>query len=201
MSLINDALKRAREAQDQAAPPPPAPALRPVEPSQTARHGLGVMLPAALAVVALLVLLFVWQYSQRDTVRKAAGPRTSPAHQHTVQPPVTAPTVTSATAVAPAAAPQAAANAAGVAAPAQPAPAPASNVESNAPVVAVQPPPKPAPLRLQGIVFSPTSPSAMISGKTVYVGDKLGEMRVVAISQLSATLVGNGETNVLTFAQ
>jgi hypothetical protein len=41
----------------------------------------------------------------------------------------------------------------------------------------------------------------MISGKTVYVGDKLGEMRVVAISQLSATLVGNGETNVLTFAQ
>jgi hypothetical protein len=208
MSLINDALKRAREAQDQAAPPPPAPALRPVEPSQTARHGLGVMLPAALAVVALLVLLFVWQYSQRDTVRKAGGPTpentapvTSPAQQHAVQPPVTAPAATSVAAVPPAAAPQIATNPASVAAVAQPAPAPTANTESNALVVAVQAPPKPAPLRLQGIVFNPTSPSAMISGKTVYVGDKLGQMRVVAINQQSATLVGNGETNVLTFAQ
>lgn len=208
MSLINDALKRAREAQDQAAPPPPAPALRPVEPSQAARHGLGVMLPAALAVVALLVLLFVWQYSQRDSIRKAGAPTTentasvtSPAHQHAVQPSVTPPAVTSAAAAPAAAVPQTATNPAGVAAAAQPASAPTVNTESNAPAVAVQTPPKPAPLKLQGIVFNPTSPSAMISGKTVYVGDKLGEMRVVAINQISATLVGNGETNVLTFAQ
>jgi hypothetical protein len=37
----------------------------------------------------------------------------------------------------------------------------------------------------------------MIGGKTLFVGDRLGELRVVAITQDSATLAGAGQTNVL----
>jgi hypothetical protein len=59
------------------------------------------------------------------------------------------------------------------------------------------PVPGPAPLKLQAIVFHPTRPWAMISGKTLFVGDRLGEMELVAVGRESATLVGAGQTNVL----
>ena len=62
-------------------------------------------------------------------------------------------------------------------------------------------PPKPAPLRLQAIIFTPRRPSAMISGKTLFIGDKLGDLRVVAISKESAILAGTGQTNVLTLSE
>jgi hypothetical protein len=69
-------------------------------------------------------------------------------------------------------------------------------------VVPVVPPApvKPA-LRLQGIAYSPVRPAAMISGKTLFIGDKTGEWRVVAIDQESATLVSAGQTNILTLPQ
>ena len=41
----------------------------------------------------------------------------------------------------------------------------------------------------------------MISGKTLFVGDKLGDLRVVAIDKESATLAGAGQTNVLSLAE
>jgi hypothetical protein len=41
----------------------------------------------------------------------------------------------------------------------------------------------------------------MISGKTLFVGDKLGDLRVVAIDKESATLVGGGQTNVLSLPE
>ena len=67
MSLINDALKRVKEAQPQAAPPPvPNLQLRPIESAQYTRHTLGMILPAALAVAALFLLFFVWQSAQRN---------------------------------------------------------------------------------------------------------------------------------------
>ena len=49
MSLINDALKRAKQAQ-QETPPPPAPnlELRPVEAAQCTRRSFGLLVPAAL---------------------------------------------------------------------------------------------------------------------------------------------------------
>ncbi len=82
--------------------------------------------------------------------------------------------------------------------------APAADVANrevtNAPAVTPPPPPKPAPLRLQAIFFNPTRPSAIISGKTLFMGDKLGELRVVAIDEETATLVGAGHTNVLSLS-
>jgi hypothetical protein len=58
--------------------------------------------------------------------------------------------------------------------------------------------PGPPAIRLQAIVFDPARPSAMINGKTLFVGDMLGEMQLVAIGRQSATLVGAGQTNLLT---
>ncbi len=53
-------------------------------------------------------------------------------------------------------------------------------------------------LRLQAIVYGPTTPSAMINGNTVFVGDKVSEWTVTAISSKTVTLQnGSGEINTL----
>ena len=40
----------------------------------------------------------------------------------------------------------------------------------------------------------------MLNGKTLFIGDKLSELRVTAIDKESVTLVGASQTNVLTSA-
>jgi hypothetical protein len=57
---------------------------------------------------------------------------------------------------------------------------------------------KPAPLKLQAITFNPARPSAIVSGKTVFVGDRFREFRVLKIGVDSITLVNETQTNVLT---
>ena len=210
MSLINDALRRAKDAQQQT-PPPPSPELpfRPVEPAQEcARRGLGLLLPTALAAVALLVLLLAWVWAHpRGTgapievnARTAPAPQVAaPAPSLPVQPaPIQAP--------APAAAPTAllfpslAVNATDT-----PADEPLAGTEviktTNAPAITPHAPPKPAPLRLQAIIYNPKRPSAMIGGKTLFICDKVADLRVVAIDKESATLVGAGKTNVLSLPE
>ena len=210
MSLINDALRRAKEAQ-QDAPVSPSAELpfRPVEPAQQrARRGLGLLMPAALAVVALLVLLVAWAWTQTrgGAVVTEVHARTTSTPQTII--PATTPAVQPAPAQEPASIPlPSTAAAAGLAGKTTPSPAdePIANVAesdaTNAPAVATVLPPKPAPLRLQAIIFNPTRPSAMIAGKTLFVGDKLGDMRVVAIDKDSAVLAGAGQTNVLSLAE
>ena len=75
----------------------------------------------------------------------------------------------------------------------------ASDVANS--VAIAPPPPKPPPLRLQAIVFNPRRPSVVINGRTLFLGEKLGDSRVVAIDQESATLVGAGKTNILTMPE
>jgi hypothetical protein len=66
MSLINDALKRAQEVQESHPPgATPGPELRPVEPAKATLRGAGLLLPAVLAVIALLVLFMAWQAVQQ----------------------------------------------------------------------------------------------------------------------------------------
>jgi hypothetical protein len=57
----------------------------------------------------------------------------------------------------------------------------------------VAPPPlnPPEAPKLQGIFYSPTAPSAIVDGKTVHPGDRLGEYRVKAITKYTVTLVGH----------
>lgn len=69
---------------------------------------------------------------------------------------------------------------------------------TNAPPVAQVEPPKSVPPQLRAIIFNPTRPSALIDGKTVFVGDKIREFRVIAITPVSATLASVTQTNVLT---
>lgn len=72
------------------------------------------------------------------------------------------------------------------------------------PVVASTTPPPPPPpprpkvqfpeLQVQGIFFRPSNPSALINGRTLFVGDRMGEIKVVAIKQESVELEKDGET-------
>jgi hypothetical protein len=210
MSLINDALRRAKEAQEQAPrPEPPQLPFRPVEPAQqTARRGTGLLLPAIIAAAALVTLLFVWQWTQ---VHMAATPTV--VNARTTRLPL-AKTPASALAAQPApvqtpSAPAASAAGADATLATEAASTPTDDAfadmeESEGADSAAMPapaPPKPAPLRLQAIVFNPRRPSAMISGKTLFIGDKLGDLRVVAISKESAILVGGGQTNILTLPE
>jgi hypothetical protein len=51
--------------------------------------------------------------------------------------------------------------------------------------------------KLQGILLATAHPCAIVSGKTVYVGDQINEFRVAAISENSVTLQSARETKVL----
>lgn len=74
-----------------------------------------------------------------------------------------------------------------------------TNATASAPV-ADESAAKPAP-KLQAVVFDPKRPSAIISGKSVFVGDRLGDLKVVAITQESVTVFGGGHTNVLVLGE
>ncbi len=78
---------------------------------------------------------------------------------------------------------------------------PVALVTSNATPVGDAAPPKPPAMKLQGIIFDPKRPSAVINGRTVFIGDRIHGMRVVAITSGTATLVGAGHTNLLSMAE
>jgi hypothetical protein len=76
---------------------------------------------------------------------------------------------------------------------AEPAPKPVV----SAPAVAAEPAPKPVALNVQAIVFNPSRPSAVINGRTLFLGDHISDYRVAAISHRTVTVVKPGKTNVL----
>jgi hypothetical protein len=55
--------------------------------------------------------------------------------------------------------------------------------------------------KLQGILLTATRPSAIVDGKTVFVGDQVSGLRVVAISKNSVTLRSDTETRVLSLSR
>ncbi len=240
MSLINDALKRAKAAQEQAPPEPPhaGPQFRPVEAQQAVRHGVGIMVPIGLATMALLILLLAWLVRQHlrqgestpvraAETQKAAGISavdSSTPHQNGGE------------SIAGGATQPAQANAPGISAtPVSPTgKMPGSSIGTNTQAATSIPAPlkppaattpeasgastasatngtntasadvqalKPALPKLQGIVFNPRRPSAVINGKTLFVGDRVAGFRVMAIGRDTATLVGPGQTNVLTLEE
>ena len=223
MSLINDALKRAKEAQiDAPRPTISGLPLRPVEPAPGLRRRIGLLLPAATLLAIALAALFGWRlflkgnpaHSQshispspasdpagrpaEELVAKAAPapavadaqPQPASALPADAEPPSAA-SVSSTTASVPGALPP------GTIIPS----APNGVVADSQVLPESSPAPKPAPLKLQGILFDPAHPAAMIGGRTLFIGDKLGEWRVVAISRESATLVNAGQTNLLTLPE
>ena len=183
MSLINDALKRAQEAQSSTPPAPQSgPQLRPAEPTTYAWHGVGLILPAALALIAVLALFLVWEVSRQRAAQPqevrataSAAPVTESTQPATVPPPAAD------TAARP---------------PAPGTPQVVANAPTNTPAP-VSEDVKPIMPKLQMVIFNPRNPSAVINGRTVFRGDRLGSFRVTKITADSATLVGEGQTNVL----
>lgn len=190
MSLINDALKRAKQAQQDS---PDAPQnkvqFRPVEPSQQPVKKNNTAIWIAIVIMTGLIIGFVFRHLTR-------GNSTTPPKE------VKAREIVPANPVPQDTSPRA---------PVNPAAATASTPKSVTQGPSAQQPaaavpiyntqePMPAP-RLQAVVFDPKRPSAIISGKSVFVGDKYGDLRVVAISQESVKLVGGGQTNVLVLGE
>ena len=180
MSLVNDALRRAQDAQKKTQPPTPGPALRPAKPTAPEKRGVGILVPAIIAVVAVAGLILVLQNRQKTEARQSLS-----------QPKQETPAVIAAE-TKPAAQPVSA-------------PAPAT----VAPVAVIAEKPAPAPvamapapeLKLQAIFYAPGHSSAIISGKTVHPGDNFKGFRIAAITQTSATLVSATQTNVMTLEQ
>jgi cytoskeletal protein RodZ len=211
MSLINDALKRAKQAQQNNPPLPESGLqLRPVEPRQRPSAGPAILLGTALVVVAMLAGFFSWQARQNRRVTqqianvkngetptaKSALPTPSPSQAAAPQSQLAvaaAPPTPDPTALAAAEKPSKE-----TAAPTSASPAAAQSATApTASAVAPEAPPKPSPPRLQGILYRPSRTSAVIDGKAVSVGDSVGEFRVSAITRQSVTLVSASQTNVM----
>ena len=134
-------------------------------------------------------------YARMPTIRRLPAVVSPAPVVETV--PAPAPQVTPAVAVSQ---PAPATNAAPVPKPviSQPAPEPALAVASQAAVTNVPPPSLPpkqtaAPeFRLNGIIYTLARPSAILNGRTVYVGDELNGATVIRISQNQVTLQING---------
>jgi hypothetical protein len=193
MSLINDALKRAKQAQKNQPPTGTfGPQFRPAEPTLRKSSNLNRFLPLAIFIVMAFIILLVWSLSHKNESQKLSQKTTAtqiPAAP--LQPaPVPENIMTPARALEPIAA-------------AKPTVSVVSNPapmvkETPAPLMPAPAVPKPAPPRLQAIFYNPQRPSAIIDGKTVMIGDKLGEFRVRDITQNSATLTSAAQTIVLT---
>src|SRR5580765_1287437 len=187
MSLINDALKRAK-AQQQSSAEAPRVQFRPVEPARPQVKKNHTAIWIAVVIMVGLIIGFVFRQLTREN--KNATPNEVKAREIVSANPI--PRETRPTAQIPVAS-TTASNANSV------------RHESSAKDVAAAPviqqeEPRIVP-KLQAVVFDPRRPSAIISGRSVFVGDKLGDLRVTAITQESVTLAGGGQTNVLALGE
>ena len=197
MSLINDALKRAKETHQQnprPTPPPDAPII--VTAPSAQRSGV----PGWIWVVLIVLLVGFGAFLIGQSLRNGGSTITVAAKTTGSQPvseSAATPDLTPAKA-APAAVEVASAQPVSTAAPTQPANSAVSAPPQTTSVDAVAAAaPAPAPMKLQSIIYDLQNPSAMINGKLLFVGDSFGELRVEAIRRNGVTLVGGGKTNLL----
>ncbi|MBP9903757.1 MAG: hypothetical protein IT579_05020 [Verrucomicrobia subdivision 3 bacterium] len=196
MSLINDALKRAKQTQLQRPPPTPPLQFRPVEPGQpnpVRTPLLFVGLALALILVIALGGLVVWFVAQKSanglrvaarTTNEATAPVAEDAKVGLIATPKPASVI-----------------------PVEPAPVsapaglPVATGTNALQVTKTVEPPKALATKLQGIAFHPIRPSAIVNGKTVLVGDRVDDFRVLVITRRSVTLASPGATNVLSLSE
>jgi hypothetical protein len=214
MSLINDALKRAQEAQ-RPNPASSVASIRTIEPRKNERPLISRLLVVVIFALLSAAFAFVGLAMTGRLAKKTAAPLqiasvTPVAAAAAPIKPVAAPVATPAPEVVPAptaAEPVAAAPNAAVpiaiepAATSQPEPPPAPKpVPVVAPVVVASPLPLlvlPESLHLQGVAYDPVHPWAIVNGRTVRVGDLVKGVRVMGISANSVTFGSNGQTNLL----
>src|SRR6266705_4181364 len=174
MSLINDALKRAQEAQ-RPNPASSVASIRTIETRQKERPFISRLLVVVIFLLLSAAFAFIGLAMTGRLAKKSVG----------------VPQIAAAIPVA------------ATAAPSQPVPAPTPAVVATPPTVSQpEPPPapKPAPvvapvvvapppllvlpesLHVQAAAYNPTRPWAIVSGRTVYVGDLVKGVRVIGIS-------------------
>jgi hypothetical protein len=185
MSLINDALKRATQAQS------PQPSITKSDTPMRAvadAHG-SVGLPTYFIPVLLFIFTGACFFLVRGwDARRQAGLYPDPVVVEAREtPPVPPVPVTPSNAVA--------AEAAAPVATEVPQPVPENRAFGldDAPA-----PPTREAFRLQGIFYRPSRPSAVVNAQTVYIGDTIANGRVKAITRESITLVVDGQDKVLT---
>lgn len=190
MSLINDALKRAKQAHTENPTPAPDLPLRAADPSHRPAAGLP-FLPLAVLLIALMLAggLILLALKSRDNPAKIVhatevepelppAPTAAPANHPGSQPPtvaVSTPVAASQTEL------------------------PVTPPAATPPLSEPEPPAGPLP-KLQGIFYHPSRPSAVINGRTVYVGSRVGDARgslVLEIGPDSVTVGSRSQTNVL----
>ncbi len=197
MSLVNEALKRAKQTQQANPPTTPPLEFRPVEPVQSDGRRTSLLLVGlSLVIVAIVGMCaaLVWFVSQKNgpalrveasANQRQPSPNTNTPAQRATNPKPPVIVVDPANA------------------------APADTVKTatvtNEPVVtavvAAVEALKPAPLKLQGIFFNPKNPSAVVNGKTVYLGERIGGFFVLAMSPSSVTFANSTATNVLSLSE
>lgn len=173
MSLINDALKRAKQAQQlqqqQQSPPAAAPmALPPV--ASAHRPGPGAFFFALLSLLVIAALSFIGLAiaQHKPQILPAAAPR---QFAQVVHPPVAS----------------------------NPPPAPAATTQLA--TVVLPPPPAPA-LKLQGILIGSDRPQAIVNGQSVGVGDTINGFRVTVIAKNNVSFIGpDGSQKTLTLGR
>jgi hypothetical protein len=190
MSLINDMLRSALEARRKDAAPAVVHGVLTVDCPAAPRFHSNLSL-AALAVAVMLLsgfMMLEWfrsgggelkarAHSYDSAINPVSGP---PSGAQTI-PPLAAPGETKPGLSDTNNAEQSAAT------------EPAANV-----VAAEQSRPAPVTYKLQGLIYEPGRCSAVINGRTVFVGDRVEDARVVGIGRDSAIIVtAAGRTNVL----
>lgn len=216
MSLINEALKQAGQTGVNAVPsasPRAVGVLRPAASTSHSRPLLLILLPVTLiAALAMAYLVFKQAWSNAPEPVPVADNRPTAASKPAEDwfqpmtpaaksaPATVAPVAPSSPAtpgVASVSDSAGAPTAPPVSAPAAtPVPAAPAMTMAAAPATAPATPPPPA-FRLQGITFSASAPSALVNGRTVFVGDEVDGAMVTRIDQRSVTLAVEGRTQVL----
>jgi hypothetical protein len=203
MSLINDALKRARQTQQQNpfGGQPTVP-LQPVDYAAGPNRWFRMIVVLLVLVSLALSVCFFWKWWQaRDEsahVNEAAN--ASPVQSKTIAKPashkaviqVSTNIVVRTNLVAP---PKAE----------EPVPLTPTNVLAAAPstnttTLPTETPAPPSPfadLKLQSIIYREDKPAAVINGEMVFVGDEIKKARVLKIDRQAVMVERNGETNML----
>jgi hypothetical protein len=180
MSASNEAINPSKEVHLSHLPPPPRPVLESprakTEQDQTSNTGLSLpsfVYMALLITFLLLGIVVLRLINHRIQVRAATPPASMTA--------ATAPAGEQST-------PSSSVST-------------SSGTSADAGTTLVVAPPLPAPLKLQAVFYSPTKPSAIVSGSTVGIGDKVRQFHVTAIGKDSVTLSSSTETRVLKLLQ
>jgi hypothetical protein len=209
MSLINDALKRAQQAQDKQTPNPRQDTPLHVAPEKPSSR----LWPVALICLVLAVVVSavgIWFLYKKPGLFKPAPLTVQAASPATATPGVIIIQPVKQTAPASPVQPPGAAPKPFVVQPLTPAQPPAApkpfEVQPLSAMPDIPPPAAaatvtPPNIRVQGVLYRPDKPAAIINGRTVFVGDHVGDGTgdgvIKAITPTTVTVLWEGQLYVL----